>query len=128
MRRMIACRRVLAMLIAVMFAGQVAFVGPAQAGMVATEAVRADAVGDERAQLRSYLERSEVREALTQQGVDPDEAMVRVAALSDSEIALLASKIETDPAGQGLGIIIVAGLVALIVLLVADLSGQSDVF
>ena len=121
------CRQ-LGWLVAVMIALQTVPAGIAQAGMVATEAVIATEQVDQRSMVRSYLARDEVRDALNRQGVDHNEAVKRVAVLSDAEIATIAESIEGEPAGQGLGIVVAAALIALIVLLVADLSGRKDVF
>lgn len=122
-----SCRR-LGWLVAVVISLQAVPAGVAQAGMVATDSVVATEQVDGRSIVRAYLARSEVRDALYRQGVDPQEAMQRVAVLSDSEIAMISGRIEDEPAGQALGIVIAAALIALIVILVADLSGKKDVF
>ena len=41
---------------------------------------------------------------------------------------MISGRIEDEPAGQALGIVIAAALIALIVTLVADLNGKKDVF
>lgn len=121
--------RLLGRLVAFVIALQALPVGVAQAGLVGTEAVISGESADQRAKVRTFIARDEVRAALVQQGVDPGEAAERIAAMSGAEIALLAAHIEDEPAGQGLlGIVVLAGLVALIVILVADLSGESDIF
>ncbi len=52
-----------------------------------------------------------------------------VAALSDAEVAKLASDIKTSPAGQGaIGAIVGAALLIFIVLLITDLLGFTSVF
>ena len=116
-------------LVATVIALQAVPMGAAQAGMVATETVIVAEQANDRTVVRSYLVRQEVRDALSQLGVDHDEAMARVAVMSDAEVAMIAANIEDEPAGQGaVSIVILAGLIALIVLLVADLSGDTDVF
>jgi hypothetical protein len=53
----------------------------------------------------------------------------RVAALSDTEIERLARQIEQGPAGQGfIGAVVFVAVVVLIVLLVTDAIGETDVF
>lgn len=120
--------RAIGALLIIVFALQVTGLGSARAGMVDTAAVIGSEQSDQRTAISAYLERDEVRAALQAHGVAPGEAIARVAAFSDAEIALIASTIEDDPAGQGLGLVVVAGLVALIVLLVADATGHTDVF
>lgn len=121
--------RSLGWLVATVIALQTLPVGVAQAGLVATEAVVSAEPTDQRAKVSAFVARDNVRAALERHGVDADEAAARVAAMSGGEIAMLAGKIDEDPAGQGLvGIVLLGGLIALIVILVADLSGKSDVF
>ena len=62
-------------------------------------------------------------------GVDRDEAMARLASLSDQEVQQIAGEIDELPAGQNflVGVLIVAGIV-LIGLVVLDLLGVTDVF
>ncbi len=81
-------------------------VGPARAGMVSTEAVieapaagLADGREAERARIRAFIERGEVRDQLEAEGVDPDEAAARTESLSDDEIALIAGRLDKLPAG-----------------------------
>ena len=62
-------------------------------------------------------------------GVDPVEAQLRVAGLSDAEVSRLAGRIDTLPAGEGaLGAIVRAALIVFLVLLVTDLLGFTNVF
>ena len=71
------------------------------------------------------LARAEVQQQLERYGVAPEEASVRVAALNDQELMLLAEKLEQLPAGgSALGTI---GLV-FIVLLILELVGVIDIF
>lgn len=103
--------------------------GPAEAGMVSTEAViegpaaAQDGLESARAQVRAFIERGEVRERLEAEGVDPDEAAARTESLSDAEIALIAGKLdELKAGGAGLAsletILVILVLVLLIVILV----------
>lgn len=102
------------------------FVPVANAGVVTTaETIAAsdrDAKIDE---ITSLLARADVAEQLVAYGVEPADVSSRLAALSDTEIALLHENIETQIAGgDALGII---GAVFLI-LVILELVGIIDIF
>lgn len=102
------------------------FVGPAQAGMIGSTALlNADQRAAHEATVTAFLEREQVADQLIEWGVDATAAETRVAALSDAELADLADRIETAPAGAG--IIEVVGIV-FVVLLVLELVGVTDIF
>jgi hypothetical protein len=66
-----------------------------------------------------------VRQALVTQGVDPDAARERANALTDVEVADLAGRVATAPAGGDvLGVV----LTVFLILLVTDLLGWTKVF
>src|SRR5437773_10828174 len=69
----------------------------AQAELVATDRVEATRQ-DGRKLLSSLFDRADVRAALDRQGVSPDEAKARVAALSDDEAERLAARFDAPPA------------------------------
>jgi hypothetical protein len=100
------------------------------AAMVGTE----DVLGNQDVQLarekiRVFLERKEVQDILTSQGIDPLEAKARVQSLSDAEVKQVAAKIDQLPAGGGiLGALILIAVVFFLVLLILDLLGYIDVF
>lgn len=73
----------------------------------------------------AVLARADVQRELEQLGVDPDEALVRVDALSDQELATLADNLEDLPAGGSL--LGVVGVV-FVVLLILELVGVIDIF
>jgi hypothetical protein len=105
-------------------------VGAAHAGLVTTEqVVDARAAASERERLAAILLRDDVRQQMEALGVDRDEAMARLASLSDQEIQQVAGKIDELPAGQSFiaGVLIIAGAV-LIGLVILDLVGVTDVF
>jgi len=77
------------------------------------------------ARIDAVLAREEVRSRLEQYGVDPVAANERIAALTDQELALLATELENQPAGGSL--LGVAGVV-FIVLLILELVGVIDIF
>lgn len=108
----------------------------ANAGLVSTDAViaetfagPADTAAAERAKIDAFLDRDAVQAQLAALGVDPAEAKARVAALSDEEIAAIAGELEQLPAGEGFftTAAIIAG-VALLVLLITDIAGITNVF
>ena len=74
----------------------------------------------------AMLARQEVREAIIQLGVAPDEAQQRVLALSPEELVLVEEQLDSLPAG-GNAILVVLGIVFL-VLLVLELTGTIDIF
>ena len=77
----------------------------------------------------TYMARDDVRQELVNQGVDPDEAITRVAALSDAEISQIAQRIDQLPAGEGaVGAVVGALLLVFIILLITDVAGVTDVF
>jgi hypothetical protein len=96
----------------------------AQAGIVPTEA-SLSAQSFQRDRVNTFLARSDVRKALQEQGVDGDAALQRVAAMSDSEVAQLASHIDQTPAG---GDVLSLLFTVFIVLLVTDILGLTKVF
>lgn len=101
----------------------------AQARIVATEEITAPAAAstliDSRATVNQFLARDEVRQALLGQGVTSQAALERVAAMSDSEVAQLAGRIDQAPAGGDvLGIL----FTVFIVLLITDIMGLTKVF
>ena len=95
---------------------------PASAAIVSTDQL---AAGAEREQVRSFLDRAEVRTRLQSMGVDADAARARVDALSDQEAKDLAGKIDQLPAG---GDILGVVFLIFIILLVTDILGLTKVF
>lgn len=100
----------------------------AQARIVATEEITAPAASTQsasRAAVNQFLARDDVRQAMLGQGVSAQAAQERVAAMSDSEVAQLAGRIDQAPAGGDvLGIL----FTVFIVLLVTDIMGLTKVF
>ena len=98
----------------------------AHAGVISTQqyltAIDRDAA---LARIDAVLAREEVRSRLEHYGVDPAAADSRIAALTDQELALLATELENLPAGGDL--LGVVGVV-FIVLLILELVGVIDIF
>lgn len=103
--------------------------GLALAGLVETEQVIAErAVRTDRARVVDFLLREDVRAQLVRLGVDADEAVARVAALSDAEVQQISGRLDTLPAGQFLGVVLGVAVLIFLVLLLLDLFGVIDVF
>jgi hypothetical protein len=75
------------------------------------------------------MQREEVRQEMRRNGIDPDEAAARVAALSDAEVAEVTAKLDELPAGQSaIGIIVGAAVLIFLVLLITDLLCLTSIF
>ncbi len=62
-------------------------------------------------------------------GVDPTEANQRVAAMSDTEVALLVGRLDQTPAGAGwFATLLWAVVVIAVILLITDLLGLTGVY
>ena len=102
----------------------------AHAGLVPTEDVVAEgATAADRAQVRAYLARQDVRSQLQGLGIHPDEASARVDSLTDAEVQRIAARLDERPAGgDALGTVVGAAVFIFIVLLITDIAGVTDVF
>ena len=102
------------------------YIPAAQAAMVTTDQVMgvADTTAA-RTLLETTIMRVEVQQALLAQGVNPQDIQARVAALSDSEAAQMASQLDELPAGgDGLGLIVMVFLI----LVVMDIACLTNIF
>lgn len=99
---------------------------PAAAGIVGTaDAVAAVQQRDHRGAVQNVLARADVREQMVTLGVDPAEVDARIAALTDAELANLATRIENAPAGGDA--LAVIGIV-FVVLMILEFTGVIDIF
>ena len=99
----------------------------ASAGVIGTtEYLSATDRAGQIATVQAALSRADVRAQLVKFGVNPVDAVTRVASLTDSELADVADKMESLPAG-GDGIIFVVGIV-FIVLVILEWTGVIDIF
>ena len=98
----------------------------ASASIVSTdEVITAGSSASNRSTVNAFLARDDVRQAMQAQGVSPLAASERVAAMTDTEIAQLAGRVDQAPAGgEVLGLI----FTVFIVLLVTDIMGLTKVF
>ena len=102
----------------------------AQAALVSTDQVVAKSeVEADRTRIAAMIMRQDVQRQLRAEGVDPDEALARVATLSDAEVRQIAQQIDSMPSGQGVAGAVIGALVLIfLVLLATDLLGLTDVF
>ena len=121
-----------AMIAAVTFAFSMTLlpVGPAHAGMISTDRViQQDRVNSDRERVSAFIARDDVRKEFQKQGVNPDEAAARVAALSDAEIGQIADRLDSLPAGQDAAAAIIGAVVTIfIILLITDILCLTNVF
>ncbi len=112
------------------FSATIVPIVPVSAALIDNDRVaQAQTVKSDRAVVNEFMNRADVRTKFESFGVDPGEANLRVAALSDAEVAELAEKIKSAPAGQGaIGGIIGAVVLIFVVLLITDLLGFTSVF
>jgi len=96
------------------------------AGMVDTDqTVSHELAGQDRAKIKSFIDREDVLAQLQQQGVTAGEAKARVNALTDEEAHTIAGKLDQLPAG---GDIIGVLFTVFIILLITDILGLTKVF
>lgn len=98
----------------------------AQATLITTEQAMVSPAGDaSRDRVTAFFSRDDVRSELQAQGVSADEAIARVQAMSDIEVAQLADRVDQAPAGAG-----VVGVLfsVFLILLVTDILGFTKVF
>lgn len=102
----------------------------AQAKMIGTDQViQEEAVQADRAKVKTFMQRDDVRAEMKSHGVDPDEAMSRVQTMSDQEVQRVAGHIDQMPAGEGaLGAVVGAVVFVFVVLLLTDILCLTDVF
>ena len=100
------------------------------AGGVQAEAISSDTVMQTQAaqynkqQLIDMVSRADVQSKLVGLGVDSDDAIARINAMTDSEISKLNAEINQAPAGGVVG----AVLTVLAVIAILDLAGVTDVY
>ncbi len=112
------------------FSATIVPIVPVSAALIDNDRVaQVQTVEGDRALVNEFMNRADVRTKFESFGVDPSEADLRVAALSDAEVAKLAEQIKSAPAGQGaIGGIVGAVVLIFIVLLITDLLGFTNVF
>jgi len=96
------------------------------AAMVTTNnAIQAQQIQMNRTEILDLFAQENLRDQLTQMGVDPDKATDRIANMTDVEIAQLNDRLKDMPAGEGVGGVL---LVVFIVFVITDVLGATDIF
>ncbi len=99
----------------------------ASASIIGTdEAMQTAARAERLSSVESVLARADVQSVLVAHGVSVEDAMARVAALSEDELVALEQKFDQLPAG-GIGIFEVLGITFL-VLLILEVTGVINIF
>jgi hypothetical protein len=98
---------------------------PARAGMIGTAQLLAPSADVQRERVSVFLARADVRQHLEALGVDPADAALRVAGMTDQELQALSDRIDALPAGAGAVELV---LVVILVLLILELAGAIDIF
>jgi hypothetical protein len=109
----------------ILFTGSIQTV---QAAMISAEQVAESSItsqgNQDRTLIVAALSREDVQAALVARGIDPAQAQDRVAALTDEEASMVASQLDTAPAGGIIGAIVLIFLV----LLLTDILGFTKIF
>jgi hypothetical protein len=102
----------------------------ARAALVPTDSVISGMTADQdRQTILNFLSREDVASQFMAFGVNRDEAMARVSAMSNDELRQFANRIDQLPAGQdGFAIAILILVILFVVLVITDLTGVTDVF
>ncbi|MBN2427450.1 MAG: PA2779 family protein [Deltaproteobacteria bacterium] len=79
-------------------------------------------------QARTFLQRQDVKEQMVSFGINPEEAQLRVEALSDQELNTLAQNIENLPSGAGVGTLLALVGLVFVVLITLELLGETNFF
>lgn len=128
MRRIKRIEKSVSILMALLMVMISAPVSSVFAAMVGTETILANQdTAEARDQLRSFLDRKDVRSQLSARGIDPAEAKARVDSLSDAEVLQVADKIDQLPSGGDFwGTLLFVLVIVFITLLVLEILGYTD--
>lgn len=100
-------------------------VQPAAAAMMGTAELAPDARSEQLERVDRFLAREQVRDLLLAQGVAQEDARARVAALSDTELAMISRQLDELPAGAG-GLALIGAVFVILVIL--EIVGAINVF
>jgi hypothetical protein len=100
------CRLLIVCMGALPFGAYADLIGTDQVAAAVQTAVARDKV-------RDFISRSEVRNQLQGLGISPDTARARVSAMTDAEVASIAGRIDSLPAGGAAGWAIGASLLVI---------------
>lgn len=97
----------------------------AQSAMIGNHHLINEANHIDRSALLQNLARDEVQSYLSQQGIDAEQVKLRVAQMTDQEIATLNEHLSDLPAGgDALGVI----LLIFVIFVITDVLGATDIF
>jgi hypothetical protein len=101
-------------------------IAPVHAALIGTAQLTATGESSQnRDRVRTFLHREDVRNMLKQQGIDANVALMRVDAMTDSEVQTVADQLDKLPAGgEILGIL----FTVFVILLITDILGLTKVF
>ncbi len=97
----------------------------AEAKIIGTSVYLDQQSSSARSELQSFLAREDVKIRMIELGVNPEDALSRVAALTDQEVIQFQTHINDLPAGSS--VFALLGMV-LVVLIVLELVGVTNVF
>lgn len=103
-----------------------AYLPGARAAFIDTSVYLNQQENGSRVQLKTLIEREDVKNQMILLGVNPDDAQKRLASLTDSEVRELQNRINDLPAA-GSGVFVVLGIV-LVVFIVLELVGLTNIF
>lgn len=119
-------------------------VGMVKAGMITTEQIIEPTVVPDRNEVdtddqvvlsarervEAILAKADVRAEMVALGVDPEEAEARVASMTESELAMIAGRLDQLPAGEGLGVgtALIILFVVFGVAVILDALGMLNIF
>ena len=99
---------------------------PVHAAMISTDQLATTAqASQERARVRSFLQREDVRNLLQKEGLDANVALTRVDAMTDAEVQTVANQLDNLPAG---GDVLGIAFAVFVILLITDILGLTKVF
>lgn len=98
---------------------------PARGEMIGTAQILAPAADAQRERVDAFLARGDVQRQFEALGVSPADAATRVAGLTEAELQVLSSRMESLPTGAGALEVV---LVVLLILVILELVGAIDIF
>lgn len=94
------------------------------------EIIEAGAISSDLAKISDFIKKEEVKNLMAKNGVNPEEALKRLASLSTEEIKNLSQQIDKAQAGGDFGVGGILGVMVFIflVLLITDILGLTKVY
>lgn len=114
-------RRTLNLILAAGLLGSIAWVAPANAGMIGTDTVADSQANNDRERVKALVARPELAKQLQALGVPPEKARARVDAMTDAEVSTLAGRLDALPAAGAFSdwqwVMIIIGIVIIALLI-----------